>query len=280
MPKALEGENDHVLEANLSREALYDVTGKVAVVTGGGSGIGAMIAGGLVANGATVYVVSRKDSSAFALQLTEKGPGKCTAIPADLTKQGDVDKVVEAVRAAHGRLHVLVNNAGANWSQPLEEFTVEGWNKTNDLNVTAVFNMIKCTVGLLKAAASPSDPSRVINIASIDAVQIPPMDTFAYSAGKAAVVHMSEVLGGKLSGEHITVNAILPGAFMSRMMRATIGAAGGAEALGKHSGLLGQRVGTPEDVAGLVLLLSSRAGAWITGTKLVCDGGMLVRPRL
>eukprot|EP00747_Dinoflagellata_sp_TGD_P166853 gnl/TRDRNA2_/TRDRNA2_190310_c0_seq1.p1 gnl/TRDRNA2_/TRDRNA2_190310_c0~~gnl/TRDRNA2_/TRDRNA2_190310_c0_seq1.p1 ORF type:complete len:292 (-),score=59.38 gnl/TRDRNA2_/TRDRNA2_190310_c0_seq1:205-1038(-) len=277
MPKAEEGENDLVLDSNLGRDSLFDVTGKVILVTGGGSGIGAMIAGGFAANGAVVYVCSRKDCSAYAAQLTKKGPGKCIAISADLTKQADVDRVVATLRQDSGKIHCLVNNAGANWAEPLEKFSVEGWNKTNDLNVTAVFVLTKCCLPLLKEAASKEDPARIINISSIDAITVPALDTFAYSAGKAAVVHMSEVLAGRLIDENITVNCVLPGAFQSRMMRATIKAAG-EDALGRNK--VGRRIGMPADVGGTCLFLASRAGAWMTGAKLVLDGGNVVAPRL
>lgn len=276
MPKAAEGENDHVVEASLGRNELFDVSGKVVLVTGGGSGIGAMIAGGFVANGALVYIVSRKDCSPYAEQLTKKGPGKAIAISADLTKQEHVDRVVSEISKAAGQLHVLVNNAGANWGQPLESFEIDGWNKTNDLNVTAVFNMIKCSVKLLKATATQSDPARVINIASIDGIITPALDTFAYSAGKAAVIHMSEVLAGKLIDDNITVNSICPGAFQSRMMRATIAAVG--DGLSARS--LGKRIGSPDDMAGACLFLASRASSWMTGAKLVLDGGQVARPKL
>jgi len=277
MPKAAEGENDHVLEAALGRNDLYDLTGKVCVVTGGGSGIGAMIAGGLVANGATVYIVSRKDCSPFAQQLTAKGPGKCSAIPADLTKQADVDKIVAEVKAAHGKLHILVNNAGANWGQPLEDFEISGWNKTNDLNVTAVFNMTKCTIALMKAAATKADPARIVNIGSVDGLSTPMLDTFAYSAGKAAIIHMSKVLAGRLAEDHVTVNCICPGAFQSRMMRGTIEMAG-EENIGRK--LVGTRIGSPQDIAGCCTFLCSRAGAWMTGATLTLDGGQVCLPRL
>lgn len=277
MPKAVEGENDHVLEAKLGRADLYDLAGKVALVTGGGSGIGAMIAGGLTANGATVFIVSRKDCSYFAAQLSAKGPGTCTAISADLVEQADVDRCVGEVEKACGKLHILVNNAGANWAQPLEQFEISGWNKTNDLNVTAVFNMTKCCMKLFKAAATPQDPARVINIASIDGLTTPLLDTFAYSTGKAAVIHMSSVLAGRLAEDHITVNCICPGAFQSRMMRGTIQNVG-EKNLGQR--LVGTRIGSPEDMAGVCIMLSSRAGAWITGAKITLDGGTVALPRL
>jgi len=198
MPKAEEGENDHVVEASLGRNELFDMTGKVVLVTGGGSGIGAMIAGGFVANGAITFIVSRKDCASYAKQLTEKGPGTCSAIAADLTQQADIDRVFETIKKGPGKLNCLVNNAGANWAEPLESFSLDGWNKTNDLNVTSVFLMIKCSLPLLKVAASREDPARVINIASIDALTTSPINNFAYSAGKAAVVHMSKVLAGRL----------------------------------------------------------------------------------
>jgi len=278
MPKAEEGENDFVLETALGRNTLFDMTGKVVLVTGGGSGIGAMIAGGFAANGADVYICSRKDCSAFANQLTQKGPGKCKALTADVTKQEDIDRIVEELQRQAGKLHCLVNNAGANWAEPLEKFSRSGWNKTNDLNFTSVFMLTKCVLPLLKSAASVLDPARVINIASIDAITTPALETFAYSAGKAGVVHMSEVLAGRLIQDNITVNCILPGAFQSRMMRATIKSLGGSENLGR--GLIGNRIGRPGDVAGTCLFLASSAGAWTTGAKLVLDGGAVVRPRL
>lgn len=278
MPKSAEGENHHVLEASLGRNALFDMTGKVVLVTGGGSGIGAMIAGGFVANGATVYICSRKDCSLFAAELQKKGPGTCTALSADLTKQAELDSVVRCVRQGAGKLNCLVNNAGANWAQPLEQFEISGWNKTNDLNVTAAFNLTKCSLPLLKVAASREDPARVINIASIDGIHTPPLDTFAYSTGKAAVIHMSQVLAGKLIEDNITVNCICPGAFQSRMMRGTIEAVGGKDVLGKNQ--VGGRIGSPEDMAGACVFLASRAGAWMTGAKLILDGGSIARPRL
>jgi len=280
MPKALEGENDLVIEASLGRNELFDVTNKVVLVTGGGSGIGAMIAGAFVANGATVYICSRKDCSNYAGQLTRKGPGSCKAISADLTKQEDVNRVLDIVKDGCGKLHCLVNNAGANWAQPIEEFSVDGWNKTNDLNVTAVFNLTRCAIHLLRAGATIEDPSRVINVASIDGVITPALDTFAYSAGKAAVVHMSKVLAGRLIQDHITVNCICPGAFQSRMMRATIAAVGGEKALSKGGRLLGERIGAPGDIGGSCLMLTSRAGSWITGSTLYVDGGQVAKPKL
>lgn len=277
MPKSTEGENDHVLQASLGRNDLFDMTGKVVLVTGGGSGIGAMIAGGFVANGAIVYICSRKDCSPYADELTKQGPGSCRAISADLVQQADVDKVVDIVAKDCGKLHCLVNNAGANWAQPIEKFEISGWNKTNDLNVTAVFNMTKCALPLLKAAASQQDPARVINIASIDALTTPLLDTYAYSAGKAAVIHMSQVMAGRFAEKNITVNCICPGAFQSRMMRGTISALG-EENIGRN--LIGTRIGQPADMAGACLLLASRAGSWMTGAKLVLDGGHVALPKL
>jgi NAD(P)-dependent dehydrogenase (short-subunit alcohol dehydrogenase family) len=277
MPRAADGENDHVLAAALGRNELYSLDGRICLVTGGGSGIGAMIAGGFVANGATVVIASRKDCSIFAAQLSAKGPGKCVAMAADLTKQADLDRIVSEVARTFGKLHILVNNAGANWGEPLEQFSIAGWNKTNDLNVTAVFNTIKCSMQLLKAAAVQGDPARIINIASIDGLTTPALDTFAYSAGKAAVIHMSSVLAGRLVDENITVNCICPGAFQSRMMRGTIEMAGEKNLAQR---LMGTRIGSPEDIAGACVFLSSRAGAWMTGAKLTLDGGAVALPRL
>jgi NAD(P)-dependent dehydrogenase (short-subunit alcohol dehydrogenase family) len=132
------------------------------------SSAGAMIAGGFVANGATVYICSRKDSSRWAAELTAKGPGRCVSVSADLTEQHDIDQLLEFITGAEGKLHCLVNNSGANWAEPLPDYSITGWNKVQDLNVSAVFNLTKCALPLLSAACHENDPARVINIASVD----------------------------------------------------------------------------------------------------------------
>eukprot|EP00946_MAST-07B_sp_MAST-7B-sp1_P005205 g5205.t1 len=279
MPKPLAGENVLPPARALHSSSLFSLSGKQCLVTGGGSGIGAMIAAGFVANGASVYIVSRKDCSPFAATLTSKYPGQCTWLGADLSVPAQVNALVATLRARlpGSKLHCLVNNSGTNWAQPIDEYSLRGWDKVYNLNVRSVFHLIQQCLPLLEAAASPEDPGRIINISSIDSITVGALDTFAYSSGKAAVSHMTRVLGGKLAARHVTCNAILPGAFPSRMMRATIESVG--EENLSNANPLG-RIGCVYDMAGVALMLASRAGAWITGACVTLDGGTVVKPRL
>ena len=278
MPKPSAGENALPPAAALHASALYSLAGKHCLVTGGGSGIGAMIAAGFAANGAAVYICSRKDCTDFAEGLTASYPGSCLWLKADLSAPAQVVALVAELKARlpGGKLHCLVNNSGTNWAQPLEEYDLGGWDKVYDLNVKAVFHVIQQCLPLLEAAASPGDPGRIINISSIDSISVSALDTFAYSSGKAAISHLTRVLGGKLA-PRVSVNAILPGAFPSRMMRATIKNVG--EDNMNHANPMG-RIGQVYDMAGVAVMLASRAGAWMTGACVTLDGGAVVKPRL
>jgi NAD(P)-dependent dehydrogenase (short-subunit alcohol dehydrogenase family) len=274
MPKPVKGENYLPPKGQLSVSSLFGVQGKVCVVTGGGSGIGAMIAAGYCANGATVYITSRKDTSEFAKELTSRGPGTCVALRGDLAKEEGVTTLLENLtRLEPSGIHVLFNNAGTNWSEPLEEYSLKGWDRVYDLNVRAVFHVTQKLTPLLAKAATHSEPSRVINVSSIDAESVTALPTFAYSSGKAAVIRLTKVMAGHLVNRNITCNAILPGAFPSRMMRGTMAAAGDAMAKTIPRG----RVGDIKDMAGACLFLGSRASAWMTGTTVVVDGGALMK---
>lgn len=273
MPKAEGGENDAALQADLSLGGLFGVQGKVVLITGGGSGIGAMIATGFVRNGCRVYIASRKDTSAFAAELTKSGPGSCTAVVCDVGVEAQQKSLLDTVQKAEGKLHVLVNNSGTNFSAPLGKYPPEMFEKVMQVNTNAIFAVTQLFSPLLEASSSQEDPGRVINISSINGLQPPGLDTFAYSASKAAVVMLSKHLASALGPKHVTVNTICPGPFMSRMMRGTITAAGeGNVASGTALG----RLGSPADAAGACLFLSSRAGAYLTGTEFALDGGSLV----
>jgi len=278
MPRAESGENELSAMPGLRRAQLFDVAGKRVVVTGGGSGIGAMIAMGFVANGAHVYIVSRKDTSAFAAELQqEAGAGKCTALQADLgTDKGVAHFAAELARREPEGIDVLVNNSGTNWAKPIEEYEPEAWDKVYALNVKAVFNLTRLLLPLLEKKAGAGEPSRVINISSIDGLRVTNLDTFAYSSGKAAVTHLTRVLAGKLGERNITVNAVLPGPFPSRMMRGTIKSAG--ESIKRGVAL--NRLGEPRDMAGACIFLASSAGSFVTGASIVVDGGSVVKPRM
>jgi len=259
---------------------LFCVEGLTCVVTGGGSGIGSMIAAGLVANGARVYISSRKDLSALAKHLNQRGPGECICFGRlDVSKEESIETFARLLRAAepHG-IDVLVNNAGTNWSEPIEEHSAKGWDKVYDVNTRGVFLTTKHLLPLM-SSEKRRRRARIINIGSIDGIQIPMLNTFAYSSGKAAVAHLTRVMAGKFGseGRDVNVNCIAPGPFVSRMMRQTISAVGGDRVLGQTTAT--GRIGDPLYMAGAVLFLSSRAGEFVNGAILTLDGGLVVMPK-
>ncbi|HEU4430698.1 MAG TPA: SDR family NAD(P)-dependent oxidoreductase [Myxococcota bacterium] len=251
----------------ISLDSLFSLRGKVALVTGGSRGIGEMIAAGLVAAGAKVYIAARKKAECDEA-IARLGAG-AIALSADLGTQAGTRALAEEIAAREPKLHVLVNNAGANWGAPLHEFPESGWDKVLSLNLKAVFDLTRFLVPQLEAAAAPGDPARVINVGSIDGIQVPLLETYAYSASKAAVHHMSAVLAKKLA-PRITVNAIAPGPFESKMMHETLEKFG--DGIKKSCPM--KRIGEPEDMAGIAVYLASRAGAYVTGATIPVDGGI------
>jgi NAD(P)-dependent dehydrogenase (short-subunit alcohol dehydrogenase family) len=249
---------------------LFSIEGKVALVTGGSGGIGLMIARGLVASGAKVYIASRKAEVCEAVAAELSKQGSCLALPANLSTEAECRRLAGELASREPALHVLVNNAGANWGAPLAEFPDAAWDKVLALNVKAVFHLTRALLPQLEKAASAGDPARVINVGSIDGLAVPVLETYAYSASKAAVHHMTRVLASKLAPQKITVNAIAPGPFESKMMAETIRRFG--DMMIEACPL--KRLGTPEDMAGVVIYLASRAGAYVTGAVLPVDGGI------
>jgi NAD(P)-dependent dehydrogenase (short-subunit alcohol dehydrogenase family) len=258
---------------NLRIADLFKLDGKVAVVTGGSRGIGYMIASGLVANGVKVFITSRKADAcdAAALELGEL----CTSVPADLTTADGIETVRSAVAAEHDALHILVNNAGATWGAPIDEFPEIGFDKILDINVKAPFMVTQAFLPLLRAAGDHVDPARVVMVGSIDGLRVSPMPTFSYSASKAGIHHMGRQMAHALVGDHITVNCIAPGPFESDMMAFALNDEAMRAAV--EAEVPRKRIGTPEDVAGTVIYLASRAGAYITGTVIAIDGGMATK---
>ena len=248
---------------------LFSIAGKTALVTGGSRGIGLMIARGYVEAGARVYVSSRKADvcTTVAKELSEIG--ECVAIPADLSTAAACKRLAEEITEREGKLEILVNNAGATWGAPLAEFPDSAWDRVLDLNVRGVFSLTRDLVPALAAAARPGDPARVINIGSIDGLRVPSLESYSYSASNAAVHHLTRVLAKRLAPNGITVNAIAPGPFESKMMAATLETFGDVI---RASCPLG-RIGEPEDMAGAAIYLASRAGAYVTGVVLPVDGG-------
>jgi NAD(P)-dependent dehydrogenase (short-subunit alcohol dehydrogenase family) len=252
---------------------LFRLDGKVAVVTGGGRGIGLMIARGLLQAGASVYLSSRKQAELDAA-VTELSPlGSVRAIPADLGTVEGVDALVADLAAREDRIHALFNNAGAAWGAPLGEFPESGFDKVMNVNVKGVFMLTRALVPMLNAAAGDGDPARVINTGSIDGI-VPPgkgRDNFSYSASKAAVHMLTQHLAGELA-PRILVNAIAPGLFESRMTKELLRA--GSDAVG--AGFPLGRIGQPDDMAGIAVFLASRASSYITGAVIPVDGGVSV----
>lgn len=246
---------------------LFDVRGKVALVTGGSRGIGLMIARGLVDAGARVLVSSRKEADIVAA-AQEIG---AEAIVADVSTQEGAVALADAVRERTDRLDVLVNNAGATWGAPLEEFPQSGWDRVSHVNVEGIFHLTVALLPQLRAAASAEDPGRVINIGSVDGIKVPLTENYSYSASKAAVHMLTRHLAKRLAGEQITVNAIAPGPFESKMTAFLLSSEEGRAAVAAQVPL--GRIGSDEDAAGLTIFLSSRAGACLTGTVIPLDGG-------
>jgi NAD(P)-dependent dehydrogenase (short-subunit alcohol dehydrogenase family) len=250
---------------------LFDVSGKTALVTGGSRGIGLMISRALVRAGARVIVSSRKtqDLQESAAELAKLGD--CEAITADVSTPQGAAALAAATQERFPSLDILVNNAGAVWGAPLEEFPAGGWEKVLHTNVEGVFHLTVALLGALRAAASEEDPARVINIGSIDGLRTPPVENYSYSASKAAVHMLTRHLAKRLASDHITVNAIAPGPFPSKMMAVLEDPEWRARIEGE---VPLRRVGRPDDIAGLTLLLASRAGSFLTGTVIPLDGGI------
>ena len=251
---------------------LFDVKGKTALVTGGSRGIGMMIARGLVEAGANVIVSSRKQADIEAAGAELSAIGTCEAIVGDVSTPEGAGELARATREIFPSLDILVNNAGAVWGAPLDEFPASGWDRTMHTNVEGVFHLTVGLLDALRAGASPDDPARVINIGSIDGIRTPAMENYSYSASKAAVHMLTRHLAKRLAGEHITVNAIAPGPFESKMMAFALSDPDTRSAI-EQSVPLG-RIGRPDDVAGLAIFLASRAGAYMTGTVIPLDGGI------
>jgi NAD(P)-dependent dehydrogenase (short-subunit alcohol dehydrogenase family) len=248
---------------------LFTIAGKTTLVTGGSRGIGRMIAGGFVEAGAKVYISSRSAEACEAVAAELSETGECISVPADLSTEAGCRELGEELARREDHLDVLVNNAGNTWGAPLEEFDDAAWDRVLSLNVKGVFHTTKFLLPLLGAAARQDDPARVVNIGSIDGIHVPMLETYSYAASKAAVHQLTRHLARKLA-PRITVNAIAPGPFESKMMAATLDAFGAQIVAGAPM----KRIGRPDDMAGAAIYLASRAGAYLTGVVLPVEGGI------
>ncbi len=254
---------------------LFDLSGKVALVTGGSRGIGEMIAEGFVANGVRTYISSRKAEAcdATAERLSEQG--ECVSIPADLSTNQGISALADEIKARESRLDILVNNAGATWGASIEKFPESGWDKIMDINVKGPFFLTQALLPLLEMSAKPEDPARIINVGSIDGINVNKLGTYSYGPSKAAIHHLTRTFASHLADRNITANAIAPGPFPSKMT------AGIAQAMGDkiRENVPLKRWGEPEDMAGIAIFLSSKASAYVSGAVIPVDGGIVASSR-
>ena len=249
---------------------LFDLTGKRGLVTGGTRGIGMMIARGLLQAGASVVISSRDAEACTQAQEQLSEFGDVLAVPADLSRHDECDRLAHLVTADGGSLDILVNNAGAMWDEPLETFPDAAWDRVVDLNLKAPFWLVQALLPALRSAGTADDPARIVNICSIAAIHIPARPNYSYSSSKAALHQLTRVLAKELGPQHVTVNAVAPGPFPSTMMAATLDEFG--EAIAASAPL--RRIGRDDDMAGVAVFLASRAGAYLTGAVIPVDGGI------
>ena len=253
-------------------QELFGVDGKVAVVTGGSRGIGLMIARGLVTNGVKTYITARKAEACDAAAAELSKIGECISIPADIADADGIAAFVEAFTAQESHLDILVNNAGAAWGAPIGEFPESGFDKVLNVNVRAPFMLTQALLEQLKANATHEDPARVIMTGSVDGMRVPFGDNYSYSASKAGIHMLARHMAHHMAKDNITINSIAPGPFESKMMSYVLDDPERREVAVES--VPRRRIGTPEDVAGAVIFLASRAGAYLTGAVIPVDGGL------
>ena len=252
---------------------LFSIQGKTAIITGGSSGIGAMIAEAFVQNGVKTYITSRK-ADALKEKCGEFSlDGECIAIQSDLSDNDGINALYKEICSHESKIDILINNAGTAWASPFEDFPEKGWDKVMDINLKSPFFLTQKFLPLLKKSGKEDDPSRVINIASINGITHPLMPTYSYSSSKSALIHLTRHLGADMARNNINVNAIAPGFFPSKMTsHIANNEALSAEVIKK---IPIKRMGSPEDIAGTAMYLCSRASSWVCGQTIVVDGGMI-----
>lgn len=254
-------------------DPLFSLTGKTALVTGGGSGIGTMIARGLVTRGVRTYVTGRDPGSIadFAEQLSSECGGTCIGLAANFSEPNGPTALGEQLASLEDRLHLLVNNAGTNCDGDLAGLAPEDWDEVLAVNLRAPVFLVRALLPLLRAAASAGDPARVVNVGSIGGLHVPNWEAHPYGASKAAIHHVTRSLAKALGKDQITVNAIAPGPFPSRMH--DTGSEATQKSIATYIPL--QRAGEAEDAQGAIIFLASRAGAYVNGHVIPLDGGYI-----
>lgn len=261
----------------MTPEYLFSLNGKTALVTGGATGIGRMAAEALLRAGARVLIASRKGEAceAVAAELNAlDAPGTAEGFAGDVSSEAGVVALVRAVQKRTDRLDILMNNAGVTWGAPLGQFPFAAWEKVHSVNVAGLFHLTQQLLPMLIASGSAEDPARVVNVGSVMG-EVPMGDgAYSYSASKAAVLHLSKILAKELAGDNITVNALAPGPFVSRMTAFATHDEGMRGKVGTDVPL--GRVGRDEDIAGCMLFLCGRGGAYVTGAVIPVSGGINV----
>ena len=252
-------------------EHLFWVRDKVVLVTGGTRGIGLMIAEGLVRCGARVYISSRKEDACQEAEAKLSQFGACVAIPCDISTIAGCQELARTLQATEDKLNVLVNNAGLTWSLDIDEFTEKAWDRVMDLDVKSPFFLAQALLPQLRAAATPEQRSSIINVTSVNGLKPGGLRKYSYVAAKAGLGQLTAQMARDLIDDHINVNAIAPGPFKSKMT-APLYATDEMEAQVRESFPM-KRWGSMEDASGLTIFLSSRAGSYLTGVTLPCDGG-------
>jgi NAD(P)-dependent dehydrogenase (short-subunit alcohol dehydrogenase family) len=258
-------------ETQMDVANLFSVKGKVVVITGGSRGIGKMFAEGFVRGGAKVYITARKAAACDATAEELSAFGECISIPIDGSTMEGIDALVAEIGKREKHIDVLINNAGAAWGAPFDEFPESGWDKVMDLNVKSVFFLTQRFAPLLRAGASAAKPAKVINVASIDGMSVNPQETYSYHASKAGLIHLTKKMGAQLAPENIVVSGINPGAFPSEMNKVARDEGDSVSAR-----VPSRRVGIPEDMAAVAIYLASKAGDYVVGQSIAVDGGVTV----
>tara|TARA_Y100000816_G_scaffold110553_1_gene77272 strand:- start:1656 stop:2447 length:792 start_codon:yes stop_codon:yes gene_type:complete len=258
---------------SLKSQDLFNVSNKVVVVTGGSRGIGEMITSGFLANKSKVYITARKEEALVkkAEELSQKFDCECIPVSGDISNTEGIDALVKFLNDAEpDGIDYLINNAGAAWGANYDDFPESGWDKVIDLNLKTPFFLTQKLTPLLEKKGTSEDPSRVVNIASIDGLHVPLMETYSYTASKSGIIHLTKHLAKTLVSRNIIVNAIAPGPFDSHML----GKAVNFDYSFIAESVPRKRIGSPEDIAGLCIYLCSRAGAYTIGETITCDGGL------
>lgn len=251
---------------------LFSVKGKTALVTGGTAGLGLIIAEALLRAGARVLVSSRKAEQCAAAQARLSQFGDCEAFAGNVGSEAGVKAIVAEVQARTDRLDILINNAGVSWGEDFETFPWSAWDKILSVNVTGLFTLTRDLMPMLLAAGTPECPARIVNMGSVTGTMPIRERAYSYSVSKAGVHHLTRMLSNEVISRHVTVNAIAPGPFESRMTAFALKSEKGRDQAA--GGVPAGRIGSPEDLAGTVLYLCGRAGAYTSGAVIPLDGGM------